>query len=84
MEAIVTLHFIAKDPDTNGDHCPTMWFDDEKQEFVFQGWKADAALETRCRKAGPIPETEAVVRLPARMADALKELLDVARTAPVR
>ncbi|TXS35703.1 hypothetical protein [Streptomyces sp. OR43] len=81
----MTLHFIAKDPETNGDHCPTIWFDDEAQEFVIQGWKAGAELEAKCRKAGPIPDTEAVVRLPARMADALKEALNVAAgTAAVR
>ncbi|MEE4492033.1 hypothetical protein [Streptomyces sp. BE230] len=81
----MTLHFIAKDPETNGDHCPTIWFDDTAQEFVIQGWKAGAELEARCREAGPIPATEAVIRLPARMADALKEALDVAAgTAAVR
>ncbi|MBH0246946.1 hypothetical protein ABMX48_29575 [Streptomyces cavourensis] len=81
----MTLHFIAKDPETNGDHCPTIWFDDEAREFVIQGWKADAALQAKCLDAGPIPENEAVVRLPVRMAEALKEVLDAAaRAAAVR
>ncbi|MFJ2183462.1 hypothetical protein ACIOJG_22855 [Streptomyces anulatus] len=81
----MTLHFIAKDPETNGDHCPTVWFDDVAQEFVVQGWKADTVLQTKCLEAGPIPENEAVVRLPVRMAEALKEVLDVAaRAAAVR
>lgn len=81
----MTLHFIAKDPETNGDHCPTIWFDDEAQEFVIQGWKAGTELEAKCREAGPIPDTEAVVRLPARLADAMKEALNVAAgTAAVR
>ncbi|MEU2797728.1 MULTISPECIES: hypothetical protein [unclassified Streptomyces] len=80
----MTLHFIAKDPETNGDHCPTIWFDDEAQEFVIQGWKADAALQAKCLEAGPIPENEAVVRLPARMSEVMKEALGVAAAAPVR
>ncbi|MGW1189279.1 hypothetical protein [Streptomyces sp. NPDC002559] len=80
----MTLHFIAKDPETNGDHCPTIWFDDVAQEFVVQGWKAGAGLEAKCLESGPIPETETVVRLPARMAEALKEVLDVAARTAVR
>ncbi|MCX4444900.1 hypothetical protein ACIOEZ_07210 [Streptomyces sp. NPDC087866] len=80
----MALHFIAKDPDTNGDHCPTVWFDDEAQEFVVQGWDADGALRARCLRAGSIPPGESVVRIPARMADVLREALDVAdRTATV-
>ncbi|MGW0642397.1 hypothetical protein [Streptomyces badius] len=80
----MTLHFIAKDPETNGDHCPTIWFDDVTQEFVVQGWKADTALQAKCLECGPIPENEAVVRLPARMSEAIKEALSVAAAAPVR
>ncbi|MEU3654466.1 hypothetical protein AB0E67_16855 [Streptomyces sp. NPDC032161] len=80
----MTLHFIAKDPETNGDHCPTIWFDDAAQEFVVQGWKAGLELEAKCLESGPIPETEAVVRLPVRMAEALREALDVAASTAVR
>ncbi|MFE6972253.1 hypothetical protein [Streptomyces sp. NPDC057682] len=81
----MALHFIAKDPETNGDHCPTVWFDDANQEFVIQGWTADEKLTAQCLESGPIPDNEAVVRLPARMADALKAVLDVAaRPAAVR
>ncbi|MFE1408751.1 hypothetical protein ACFW5D_35330 [Streptomyces sp. NPDC058770] len=80
----MTLHFIAKDPETNGDHCPSVWFDDTTQEFVVQGWKAGAELEAKCLESGPIPDTEAVVRLPVRMAEALREVLDVAAGTAVR
>lgn len=74
----MTLRFIAKDPNTNGDNCPTVWLDEEKQEFVFQGWKADEALQAECRSTGSIPDTEAVVRLPARMIDAIRKVCDAA------
>ncbi|MFB6904182.1 hypothetical protein ACFY8H_15045 [Streptomyces bacillaris] len=80
----MALHFVAKDPETNGDHCPTVWFDDAAQEFVIQGWKASPTLEAQCLETGSIPPNEAVVRLPARMAEALKEVLDVATRAAVR
>ncbi|WP_437098848.1 hypothetical protein [Streptomyces flavidovirens] len=33
----MALRFIAKDPNTNGENCPTVWVDEEKGEFVIQG-----------------------------------------------
>ncbi|WP_089105886.1 hypothetical protein [Streptomyces hyaluromycini] len=80
----MTLRFFGKDPETNGDHCPTVWLDEEKQEFVVQGWKADEALQAECLVTGPIPDTEAVVRLPVRMAEQIREALDAAERSPVR
>ncbi|MFD5188586.1 hypothetical protein ACFWMU_10645 [Streptomyces sp. NPDC058357] len=80
----MTLHFIAKDPETNGEHCPTVWFDDVAQEFVIQGWKADEMLRLKCLESGPIPDTEDVVRIPARMIDVLKKVIEVAERSPVR
>lgn len=80
----MTLHFIAKDPNTNGENCPTIWFDDVAQEFVVQGWKADEMLQLKCLESGPIPDSEAVVRLPASMIDALKKVIEVAERSPVR
>ncbi|MFI7300063.1 hypothetical protein [Streptomyces sp. NPDC050121] len=47
----MALRSFGKDPETNGDHCPTVWLDEEKQEFVFQGWKADEVLQAE----GPSP-----------------------------
>ncbi|MEU0225234.1 hypothetical protein ABZ177_12895 [Streptomyces sp. NPDC006284] len=78
------LLFFGKDPETNGDHSPTVWFDAEKGEFVFQGWKADEELQAECLKTGAIPDHEAVVRLPVRMAQMIREALDAAERAPVR
>lgn len=74
----MTLRFIAKDPNTNGNQCPTVWVDEESGELVIQGWKAGESLTAQCLAAGPIPETEAVVRIPARMVDALRRACDVA------
>ena len=71
------LRFIAKDPNTNGNQCPTVWVDDDGS-LVIQGWKIDDATTVQCLATGSIPETESVVRIPARMTDALRRACDVA------
>ncbi|MFE9865204.1 hypothetical protein ACFYPZ_21130 [Streptomyces sp. NPDC005506] len=80
----MTLRFIAKDPNTDGANCPTVWVDMERQEIVTQGWKAGDAMTAECLEAGPIPDSEAVVRLPFRMIDAIREACDAAERAAVR
>ncbi|MEU5424434.1 hypothetical protein AB0H73_02340 [Streptomyces olivoreticuli] len=74
----MALRFIAKDPHTDGKDCPTAWVDDEAEEILFQGWKAGEETLAKCRETGPIPETEAVVRIPFRMIPAIREACDVA------
>ncbi len=75
------LRFVGKDPES-GDHgCPSVWVDEEKAELVIQGWKADEKLESECLKSGPIPDHEAIVRLPARMIPLLLEA--ISGTKPV-
>ncbi|KAF0651728.1 hypothetical protein K701_01980 [Streptomyces fradiae ATCC 10745 = DSM 40063] len=61
-----------------------MWVDDEAGEIVVQGWKAGEALLAQCLETGPIPDTEAVVRLPIRMVSVLREACDVADRLGVR
>ncbi|MEY9841786.1 hypothetical protein [Streptacidiphilus sp. EB103A] len=80
----MSLVFISKDPGTDGANCPTVWVDPESQEIVVQGWKADAAMTAECLTVGSIPDTEAVVRLPARLVAALREACDVAERSAVR
>ena len=76
------LQFIAMDPGTTGGNCPTVWVDQETHEVVIQGWKPSDAMTAECLATASIPDTEAVVRLPARMVAALREACDVAeRTA---
>ncbi|MEU9337865.1 hypothetical protein AB0D49_32655 [Streptomyces sp. NPDC048290] len=74
----MALRFIAKDPNTNGTQCPTVWVDDTAHEIVVQGWQAGDTLLAQCRETGPIPESEGVVRLPISMVAALREACDVA------
>jgi hypothetical protein len=81
-ELEMALRFIGIDPDTKTADSPTVWIDQEKGELVFQGWKPDAALEAECAAfevpghAVGIPDDEAVVRIPARMADMIREACD--------
>ncbi|MGA4841338.1 hypothetical protein [Streptomyces sp. G45] len=72
----MTLRFIGIAPDTDEKNCPRVWVDDEKKELVLQGWKADQALESEVRPTGPLPDYEAVVRIPARMVHILREACD--------
>ncbi|MGH3734672.1 MAG: hypothetical protein ACRDT6_03470 [Micromonosporaceae bacterium] len=86
-EAARTIRFIGIDPQTERQGSPTIWVDAERQELVFQGWKAHEELEAECAAfevpghAVGIPADEAVVRLPARMVAMLREACDVAEQA---
>ncbi|MGW0705035.1 hypothetical protein ACWD4G_03500 [Streptomyces sp. NPDC002643] len=80
----MSLRFMAKDPNTDGANCPTAWGDEEKREIVSQGWTVDDATPAECLRTGPIPESETVVRLPMRMAAAIREACDAADGPAVR
>jgi hypothetical protein len=80
----MALRFIGIDPNTDEKNCPRVWVDDETHEFVFQGWKADQTLNEQVRATGPLPDHEAVVRIPARMAHILREACDAAERLDVR
>ncbi|MGV9267677.1 hypothetical protein ACWDRR_23800 [Kitasatospora sp. NPDC003701] len=78
------LRFIAKD-EKSGDHgSPTVWVDPETRDFIIQGWKIDPETTADCLTHGAIPDHEAVVRIPARMAKVLKEALNVAELDQLR
>ncbi|MFI7017893.1 hypothetical protein [Streptomyces sp. NPDC050164] len=80
----MALRFIAKDPNTDGANCPTVWVDVERQEIVMQGWKVDEETRADCLTSGPIPNNEEVVRLPVRMLAAIREACDVAERSAVQ
>jgi hypothetical protein len=68
-EGTVDLQFIGNDPETGGGNCPAVWVDHDRAEIVLQGWKADEETTARTQQDSPLPDTEAVIRLPCRMAD---------------
>ncbi|MBP0459761.1 hypothetical protein [Streptomyces montanisoli] len=86
----MSLQFIGIDPETGDKASPTVWVDREKQQIVFQGWKPDADLEAQCAAfevpghAKGIPEGEAVVTIPARMLNMVREACDALDAADVR
>ncbi|MFG2334089.1 hypothetical protein ACGFMM_31380 [Streptomyces sp. NPDC048604] len=88
----MALRFVGIDPNTQGNGSPTVWVDDEKNELVIQGWKADDVTSAEISEtewvtvhATGIPEHETVVRIPLRMVPILREACDVAeRGAGIR
>jgi hypothetical protein len=65
----VALRFIAIDPGTNGNDCPTVWADDETGDYVIKGWAVAAGL---LAETGP-DSRESVIRIPKRMAQFMQE-----------
>lgn len=78
----MTLRFIGIDPDTKTADSPTVWVDEAKGELVFQGWKPSPELEAEAAAfevpghAVGIPDDEAVIRIPARMVQMIREACD--------
>lgn len=35
----MALEFVGIDPNTDRDHCPTVWVDPDAQELLIQGWE---------------------------------------------
>jgi hypothetical protein len=83
----VTLRFIGIDPNTGTGESPTVWVDESSRDLVIQGWKPEPELEAACAAfeapghAAGIPESEAVVRIPARMVPILRKACDAAECA---
>lgn len=83
----MALRFIGIDPPTGSGQSPTVWVDEETREIVIQGWKPSVELEAECAAttvpghAVGIPDNEAVVRIPARMASILREACSVVESA---
>ncbi|WP_424211272.1 hypothetical protein ACN20G_03720 [Streptomyces sp. BI20] len=79
----MALVFVGIDPDTGDIQSPTVWADLDNRELVLQGWKPSPELEAECAAtvvpghAVGIPEGEAVIRIPARMAHMIREACDV-------
>lgn len=84
------LQFIGIDPQTGQDKSPTVFVDEETNDIVIQGFKPSGETETEVAAfevpghAVGIPDDEAVVRIPARMAPFLREACDVVERAAVR
>jgi hypothetical protein len=73
----MALVFVAIDPETDSDHCPAVFVEEETGDLLFQGWTvSDAAMLTEVSRHSPVAENESVVRLPARMRAIILEALN--------
>ena len=77
----MALQYIGIDPDTGQGNCPTVWVDDKNDDLVLQGWLVDEITLAECLAIGDVPETEAVIRIPARIVPLIREACDVAERA---
>lgn len=83
----MSLLFIWIDPNTGDHESPTVWVAQEKKELIFQGGKPSPELEAECAElelpghAVGIPDSEAVIRIPARMANVIREACDAVERA---
>lgn len=60
----MALHKLGKDPESKNGGSPTVYYDDETDNYVLQGWKvADAQRLSEM----DIPEHETVIEFPRRM-----------------
>ncbi|MEU8131952.1 hypothetical protein [Streptodolium elevatio] len=84
----MAVEFVGIDPNTDRDHCPTVWADTEAQEILFQGWKPSPETQAECEATspanGPVPDDEAIIRLPARMIPKIREACDAVERAQLR
>jgi hypothetical protein len=72
----MALRFIAIDPETDQDHCPAVFIEEETGDLLFQGWTvADAATLADAAQYSPLTGDESVVRVPARMRAIILEAL---------
>lgn len=77
----MALRHIGTDPGSEGGSCPTVWIDDITGEVVVQGWLPGPEMLAQAKATGPIPPSEGVVRLPARMASMIRKACDAAERA---
>ncbi len=85
------LQFVGIDPNTEHEGSPTVWVDRDAGEIVLQGWTPDDAMlstigatEWVPGHGTGIPQSEAVVRIPARMIPMLRKACDDAERTELR
>ena len=80
----MALLFIGVDPSTGDGDSPTVWVDQNTNDIIIQGYKADELLRQQVTATPPpghtsgIPGHEDVVRIPARLVESLRKACDVA------
>ncbi|MFI8878449.1 hypothetical protein [Streptomyces sp. NPDC055243] len=84
----MAVQFIGIDPETDRDHCPTVWVDPEADELLLQGWKPETPTQAACEATSPangsVPQSEAIIRIPARMVPLIREACDALERPELR
>ena len=81
----MALRFLAIDPETDTDHCPAVFAEEETGDLLFQGWTVtDPAVLAEVGGHSRIADGESVVRLPARMRAIIVEAISGHGTAVSR
>ena len=69
--------FIGIDPETDGDNCPAVFIDEDNRRPALPGMDVtDTGTLAEAGQHSPIADTEALVRLPARMRAIIMEALN--------
>ena len=72
----MAIVLIAIDPETDTDHCPAVFVEEETGDFLFQGWTVtDTRTLAEVGQHSPVADSESVVRLPGRMRAIIMEAL---------
>jgi hypothetical protein len=66
----MALRFLGRDPNSPSGGSPTVYYDDQDDTYVLQGWRVDQTIVTDL----DVPEHEAVIRFPRRMMDFFPEV----------
>jgi hypothetical protein len=64
LEVNMALQFLGKDSESPNGHSPTVYYDDERDTYVLQGYKVEDEARLAQMK---IPEHETVIEFPKRM-----------------
>jgi len=63
-EVVMALRFLGKDPDSGVNQSPTLYYDEERDTYLFQSWKV---TDPERLAQLDIPEHETVIEFPSRM-----------------
>ena len=60
----MALRFLGKDPGSPDNGSPTLYYDDERDTYLFQGWRV---IDSGRLAQMDIPDHETVIEFPRRM-----------------
>ena len=68
----MALIYLGKDPDSVQGQSPTLYYDDERDTYVFQSWKVSDPERLGMLD---LPEHETVIEFPRRMMQFFPEVV---------